>query len=52
MPVAESMQGEGQFIAATLPAGTYAMMLHVGHPSELKEASARLLAWALGKNIQ
>jgi len=52
IPIAERVQGEGQIIADTLPAGTYAMMLHTGHHNELKEATARLLAWAEEKGVR
>jgi len=52
VPIVESVQGECQIISDILPAGTYAMMLHTGHPDELEEAAARLLAWAEGKGIR
>jgi effector-binding domain-containing protein len=52
IPIAESVQGEGQIIAEPLPAGTYAMMLHTGHPNELEEITANLFAWAEEKSIR
>jgi effector-binding domain-containing protein len=51
-PVADGVQGERQIISDTLPAGTYAMTLHTGHPDELAEATAKLLAWAEEKGIR
>jgi effector-binding domain-containing protein len=50
--VKDTVKGEGEIIADVLPAGTYALMLHTGHPDELEEATANLLAWAEKKDIQ
>jgi effector-binding domain-containing protein len=52
VPVASPIKGEGEIIADVLPAGTYALMLHTGHPAELEEATAKLLDWANRNNIQ
>ena len=52
VPVAENVQGEGQIISDLLPAGTYAMTLHIGHPDELEQVTAKLLAWAEEKGIR
>ncbi len=52
VPVASAVKGDGQIIADILPAGRYAIMLHTGHPAELEEATANLLAWAEKNNIQ
>ncbi|MBK8618453.1 MAG: GyrI-like domain-containing protein [Anaerolineales bacterium] len=52
VPIASAVKGDGQIIADVLPAGRYATMLHTGHPSELEEATANLLAWAEKNNIQ
>jgi len=52
VPVASAVKGDGQIIADVLPAGRYATMLHTGHPAELEEATANLLAWAEKNNIQ
>ena len=52
VPIASAVKGDGQIIADMLPAGRYATMLHTGHPSELEEATANLLAWAEKNNIQ
>lgn len=52
VPVASPVEGEGEIIADVLPAGTYALMLHTGHPDELEEATAKLLDWANKNNIQ
>lgn len=52
VPVASAVNGDGQIIADILPAGRYAIMLHTGHPAELEEATANLLAWAEKNNIQ
>jgi effector-binding domain-containing protein len=52
VPVASPVKGDGQIIADVLPAGRYAVMLHTGHPAELEEATANLLAWAEKNNVQ
>ena len=52
VPVASAVKVDGQIIADILPAGRYATMLHTGHPAELEEATANLLAWAEKNNIQ
>ena len=52
VPVASAVKGDGQIIADVLPAGRYATMLHTGHPAELEEATANLLAWAEKNSIQ
>ncbi len=52
VPVASPVKVDGQIIADVLPAGRYAIMLHTGHPAELEEATANLLAWAEKNNIQ
>jgi effector-binding domain-containing protein len=52
IPVAERVRGEGCILADTLPAGMYAMLLHTGHPDELEDATAQLLAWAEEKDIR
>jgi effector-binding domain-containing protein len=43
--------GEGEFISGVLPAGRYATVTHVGHPSELLEATKALLDWASAQNL-
>jgi effector-binding domain-containing protein len=52
VPVASAVKGDGEIIADVLPAGTYAMMLHTGHPSELEEATRNLLDWAKENKVE
>ena len=40
------VEGDDRVHAGTLPAGRYATLRHVGHPSTLMDATARLLRWA------
>lgn len=51
MPVATPTGGEGEVISGVLPAGRYAAVTHVGHPSELFEATKALLDWAAGQGL-
>jgi effector-binding domain-containing protein len=43
--------GEGEVISGVLPAGRYATVTHVGHPSELVGATKALLDWAAGHGL-
>jgi effector-binding domain-containing protein len=52
VPVPIALPGERHFIADILPAGRYATALHTGHPDELEQATASLLAWAEGRGIE
>ena len=51
-PVRALPQGDARITADVLPAGTYATATHVGHPSELMQATADLLSWAEHKGIE
>jgi effector-binding domain-containing protein len=51
VPVAALVDGEGEMISGVLPAGRYATLTHVGHPSELVEATKALLDWAAGQGL-
>ena len=46
VPVAAPIDGDGAVFSAVLPAGRYATLIHVGHPSGLVGATATLLEWA------
>ena len=43
--------GDGEVISGVLPAGRYATVTHVGHPSELAGATKALLDWAAGQGL-
>jgi effector-binding domain-containing protein len=51
VPVAEAVDGDGQVVSGVLPAGRYATLTHVGHPSELVAATARLQDWAAAQEL-
>jgi effector-binding domain-containing protein len=51
VPVAGPVDGEGEIISGVLPAGRYATLTHVGHPSELIDATKTLLDWAAGQGL-
>ncbi|GAA2755571.1 GyrI-like domain-containing protein [Actinopolymorpha rutila] len=46
-PVTDS----GPIRAGVLPAGKYVTLTHVGHPDQLVEVTARLLAWAADRDL-
>jgi len=51
VPVATAADGGGEVISGVLPAGRYATVRHVGHPSELMGATKALLDWAAGQGL-
>ena len=51
VPVSAPAAGEGEVISGVLPAGRYATVTHVGHPSELMEVTKALLDWAAGQGL-
>jgi effector-binding domain-containing protein len=51
VPTATAMAGDGDVFADEVPAGRYATVTHVGHPSELVARTAELLAWAEGQGL-
>jgi effector-binding domain-containing protein len=51
VPVSAPAAGEGEVISAVLPAGRYATVTHVGHPSELMGVTKALLDWAAGQGL-
>jgi hypothetical protein len=44
--IEQSLPGDGRVLARTLPGGSYATLLHTGHPDQLIDATAALLDWA------
>src|SRR5690348_8066314 len=51
-PIASAVSGEGHISAGVLPAGRYAVLVHTGHPEELADATAALLAWGEDNGIR
>ncbi len=51
VPVAAPVEGDAEVIAGVLPAGRYATLIHVGHPSELMAATKALLDWAAAQGL-
>jgi effector-binding domain-containing protein len=51
VPVATVTDGDDQVVAGVLPAGRYATLTHVGHPSELMAATKALLDWAAEQGL-
>ena len=51
VPVPAAVDGDDQVVAGVLPAGRYATLIHVGHPSELMAATKTLLDWAAEQGL-
>ena len=51
VPVAAPVDVDAEVISGVLPAGRYATLTHVGHPSELMGATKTLLDWAAGQGL-
>jgi effector-binding domain-containing protein len=51
VPVSAPAAGQGEVISGVLPAGRYATLTHVGHPSELLGVTKALLDWAAGQGL-
>jgi effector-binding domain-containing protein len=51
VPVAAAVDGEGEIVAGVLPAGRYATVTHVGHPSELVTVTGALLDWGAEQGL-
>jgi hypothetical protein len=51
VPIAAPVDGHGEVISGILPAGCYATVTHVGHPSELMGVTKSLLDWAAGQGL-
>jgi effector-binding domain-containing protein len=52
VPVAAPVPGDGEVESGVLPAGRYAKVTHVGHPDQLVDATAALLAWAAEQGLR
>jgi effector-binding domain-containing protein len=50
-PVAAAVVGDDRVVTGVLPAGRYATLTHVGHPSELVAATGALLDWAAAQGL-
>ena len=46
VPVPTRLTDDGSVVTGVLPAGRYASIIHVGHPGQLADTTAELLAWA------
>jgi effector-binding domain-containing protein len=51
VPVAAAVDGDGNVVSGVLPAGRYATLTHVGHPSELYGITGTLLDWAASQGL-
>lgn len=49
--VVDPLAGDDRVICSVLPAGTYATLVHTGHPQELADATAALLAWGADHGV-
>ncbi len=51
VPVAAAVDSDGPVVSGVLPAGRYATLTYLGHPSELAGATTALLDWAAGQGL-
>lgn len=51
VPVVSPIEGDGRVAPGTLPAGRYAVLVHVGAPPTLLAANAALLGWAAERDL-
>lgn len=51
VPTETIVPGDSDVSTGVLPAGRYAVLVHTGHPSELVDATAKLLAWGQENGI-
>lgn len=49
--VVQPMTASGRVLTGVLPGGSYASLLHTGHPQELVDATGALLDWAAGRGL-
>jgi effector-binding domain-containing protein len=52
VPVATAVDGDGEVSSGVLPAGRYATVTFVGHPSRLVEPTRDLLVWAAEQGLR
>ncbi len=52
VPVPAAVTGDDHVVSGVLPAGRYATLTHVGHPSELAEVTKALLDWAARQGLR
>lgn len=50
--VERPMPGDDRVTSGVLPAGTYASLVHTGHPMHLVDATKALLDWALARGLE
>jgi effector-binding domain-containing protein len=51
VPIASAIDGEASVYCDVLPPGRYATVTHIGHPVELVDVTANLLAWASNEGL-
>lgn len=51
-PIAERAPGNGHVIAGTIPDGTFATLVHCGHPNDISSTYSSLYNWAVGQGLQ
>lgn len=51
-PVATEVQGNGRIITGSIPKGTFATLVHCGHPGNLNTSLEIMQCWARKQDIQ
>lgn len=52
VPVASPREGDGRVVAGEIPAGSYAVYRHHGHPDQLWEIEQQFEAWLASEGIE
>ncbi|PPK67456.1 GyrI-like domain-containing protein [Actinokineospora auranticolor] len=52
VPVATPQEGDGRVRAGSKPAGTYAVLVHEGHPDRIRDTFAKLDDWAHREGVE
>lgn len=51
-PIHREVSGDGRVKAGRVPAGSYATVVHVGHPDRLEESLDRLEGWIEDRGLK
>jgi DNA gyrase inhibitor GyrI len=52
VPVRNAVSGDGRVIAGSIPGGTYATLVHTGHPDRLIHSLTALQDWGISQGLE
>jgi effector-binding domain-containing protein len=52
VPLDNPVEGNGRIISGVIPGGTYATLMHHGHPDRLIDSHAALQGWLSGQGLE